>query len=197
MILFASNPLFTAFASVVFFREKLTARLVVAYLLALSGIYYLVSHQLKFEPNTLDGDLAALLSGALYSAYLLASQQARRELQNKEFTLIMFSIAGLCFLALGFAREIPLLPTTPQTWGAIMGLAIFSTILGHGLFSYLLQYMNINVMSCGKLLEPALAALAAWLLFGEEITSTMVISFGLTASGVALLFWKKDTHDKS
>jgi drug/metabolite transporter (DMT)-like permease len=196
MILFAANPLFTALASTLFFREKLTPRLILAYLLSLSGIYYLVSHQLRFEPATLDGDLVALLSGALYSAYLLASQQARRELQNFEFSMIHFAMAAVCFLGLGAFREVPMMPTTPQAWGAIVGLAVFSTILGHGLFSYLLQHMNINILSCGKLLEPAMAAVAAWLLFGEEINQTMVVSFALTAIGVVVLLWKKENYAK-
>ncbi len=190
MILFASNPLFTALASMLFFKEKLTTKLLIAYALALAGIFNLVAHQLKFEPQNLDGDLAAIAAAIFYSAYILTSQQARKEMSNNDFSLILFPIAGICFLGLGWVREIPMMPTTIESWIAIFGLAVFSTILGHGLFTYLLKFMNINVMSCGKLLEPVLAAMTAWVLFAEEINVTMIVSFALTASSVLVLFYK-------
>jgi drug/metabolite transporter (DMT)-like permease len=187
MILFASNPLWTALFSMLFLKDRLNWRLAVAYLMSLAGIYILVSRQLKFEPSTVNGDLVALLSALLYSGYILSSQQARRQIDYRNFSLILFPIAAFCFLGLGLGRGLEMWPSTPRVWIAIFGLAVFSTLLGHGLFVYLLRYMNINVMSCGKLLEPVLAAIAAWMIFDENINSAIVISFALTAGGVLVL----------
>lgn len=190
MILFASNPLWTALLSITFFKDKLTWRLALAYILALSGIYILVSQQLRFEPETFVGDMVAVLSALFYSSYIVAGQQARRQLDYRGFTLILFPVAALSFLTLGLTRGLPMIPDSPRVWIAVAGLAVFSTLLGHGLFVYLLRYMNINMMSCGKLLEPITAALAAWALFDENITPVAVIAFTLTAIGVLLLFVK-------
>lgn len=188
MILFAANPLFTALATMTFFRERLSTRLILAYFLAICGIYILVSHQLDFEPATLAGDIAAILAALLYSGYILISKLGRKDLEQTNFMLILFGTASLCFLLLALTKGTPIWPTESRTWVAATGLALFSTLLGHGLFAYLLNYMNVNIMSCGKLIEPVLAAVTAWFFFSENINSSMLLSFLLTAASVLVLF---------
>ena len=45
--------------------------------------------------------------------------------------------------------------------------AIFSTILGHSIFSWCLKYFSPTFVSASKLCEPVVAAVFAGLLFGE------------------------------
>lgn len=193
MILFASNPLWTAGITIVFLSEKLTPRLIASYVLSLSGIAVLVSHQLQFEEGTLFGDLTAIASAVLYSAYIVSSQRARQHLPNSVFSLILFPVASLCFALWLGGRGQNFWPENNPTWIAIFGLTIMSTLLGHSLFAYLLKHLNINWMSCGKLLEPVLAAVTAWWIFDETVRSTTWIAFALTACGVLVLFLKRTT----
>jgi drug/metabolite transporter (DMT)-like permease len=189
MILFAMNPLFTALVTLIFMKGKISGKIILSYILAMLGIWQLVSHQLQFEPTTLKGDLVAILSAGLYSAYILSGQKARSHMNNSKFTLILFSVAALCFLITGWGRSIEMWPQNTQTWIAIFGLCIFSTLLGHGLFVYLVKYLDINWMSSGKLIEPILAAIAAYFLFSEEISRGGMIAFVFTAASLFLLIW--------
>jgi drug/metabolite transporter (DMT)-like permease len=57
-------------------------------------------------------------------------------------------------------------------WGLsplIVGLllALFSTILGHSIFSWCLKYFSPAFVSASKLCEPVAAAILAGFLFGE------------------------------
>ena len=57
-------------------------------------------------------------------------------------------------------------------WGMatpIVGLllAVFSTILGHSIFSWCLKYFSPAFVSASKLCEPVVAAVLAGFLFGE------------------------------
>jgi drug/metabolite transporter (DMT)-like permease len=187
MILFASNPLWTAGITVLFFKEKLTLRLVIAYLLSLGGIAILVAHQVRIENETLLGDSIALSSALLYSAYIVCSQQARRDLPNSVFSMVLFPLAAICFGIGCLIQGVDLKPPDQKAWIAIAGLTFMSTLFGHSLFAYLLKHMNINWMSCGKLLEPVLAAMTAYFLFNETIGSSSWWAFLLTAGGVLVL----------
>ena len=46
-------------------------------------------------------------------------------------------------------------------------LAVFSTILGHSIFSWCLRYFSPAFVSASKLCEPVVAAVFAGFLFGE------------------------------
>ena len=46
-------------------------------------------------------------------------------------------------------------------------LAVFSTILGHSIFSWCLKYFSPSFVSASKLCEPVVAAILAIFLFGE------------------------------
>lgn len=193
MILYSINPLFTALGAFLFFKEPLPRRVIFAYFLAMVGIYQLVAHELHFSPEHFIGDGAALLSGVLLSGYVLTGNQARKTFSNSSFSLIIYTIVAVLFGLTAFLREQDFIHYPAMTWWAIAGLVIFPTILGHALFMYLLRHMNINLMSCGKLFEPPLAAVLAFWIFNEELQPRTLLAFALTSSAVLILFipWQR------
>lgn len=193
MILFAVNPLFTAIGSYLVFKEKLNPRLGFAYLFAALGIYQLVNLNIDFRSNGSFGDTSALVSAIFYSAYILSGKKARQSMTNPVFSLGLYVSGAALFLATALAQGIPLLHYPPITWLSVGCLVVLSTLLGHGIFTYLLGHMNINWMSCGKLIEPVLASLIAFVLFKESLSPNTVTAYALTAVAVVILFapWKK------
>jgi len=192
MILFSLNPLFTAVGSYLIFKEKFTPRLGFAYIFAALAIYNLFAERIDFRSNGTFGDVSAIAAAALYSAYIISSKRARRHMPNPVFSVGLYSSAALLFLATALTKQIQLLNYPMNTWAGVAGLIVFSTLLGHGLFTYLLGHLNINWMSCGKLIEPAIASLVAFLIFGEALSSNTIKAFALTATAVVILFapWK-------
>lgn len=188
MIIFAINPLFVSLISYFAFGEKLTLRLFLAYIFAAVGIYNLVSHSLSFEQGFLWGDLSALLSAFLFSIYLVTGKKARMTIANSEYTFIAYVLTALLFGISGVAQGEKFWGYSSLTWLAIILSVVFPTLLGHVLFSYLMKRMNLNFMSCGKLLEPALSSLLAYFLFHEELTKSGIWAFGFTAVAVLILF---------
>ena len=80
----------------------------------------------------------------------------------------------------------------PITWISIGGLVLFPTLLGHALFTYLLRYFDVNWLSTGKLAEPLLASLTAFLFFHETWTPTIAMAFACTGVSLLILLepWK-------
>lgn len=188
MIIFATNPLFTALGAFLFFKEKFSKRLFAAYLLAAFAVFLLVRQNLRFDPEHLKGDFSALISAALYSAYILSGHRVRKTIPNSSYASSIFVVAGICFLATTLVSGKDLIHYPSITWVSIAALVFLSTLLGHGLFTFLLKHLNINLMSCGKLLEPGLSAFIAWILFSEKITSTTLIALLCTVTSIFILF---------
>ena len=66
-------------------------------------------------------------------------------------------------------------------------LAVFSTLLGHSIFSWCLKYFSPSFVSASKLCEPVAASLFAMMLFGE-IPAALQVAGGLVTVGGVLLY---------
>jgi drug/metabolite transporter (DMT)-like permease len=191
MILFATNPIFTVAGAAFFFQEKLRKRVVVAYPLAFLGLWILVGEKVSYAPDSRFGDIMAVLSAVLHSGYLLCSKKARVRFDNFSFSIALYWTAGLLFGALALLRGVPLESTTFPAWGAVAGLILFPTFLGHALMTQLVNKMDLSVLSCGKLLEPGISTVMAYFLFGETISLRTLAAFALTGTSVLILFWPR------
>ena len=63
-------------------------------------------------------------------------------------------------------------------------LAIFSTILGHSIFSWCLKYFSPAFVSASELCEPVVAAFFAIFLFQEILSLIQVIGSAFIIGGV-------------
>lgn len=190
MILFATNPLFTAAGAWLLFRENFPRRLLVADLLAFGGIALLVSRSLSLESERLWGDLSALVSALFFSGYLLASKKTRQNTGNLPFTALMYLCTATFFGLTTAATGAPPWPDRPEAWLGILATILLPTFLGHAVFTWLMNTLNLNWMSAGKLLEPLIAAAVAWLVFGEAVTPEAQAAFVCTGLAILLLSWK-------
>jgi drug/metabolite transporter (DMT)-like permease len=191
MILFATTPLFTAIGAFVFFKEKLTKNLIFSYIFAIAALYLLLSNTLAFNPENFKGELAGLVSAFFYSTYILSSKKARVSINNWHFVIGIYFVCGVCFLMLTLFKQTPMTGYNSQAWLGILGTILIPTFFGHAIFTYLMNFLNINWMSCGKLLEPMMSAFVAFLVFNENINSTTQLSFALTFIAVLILIYPK------
>lgn len=195
MIIFASNPLFTAIGSRWILHQEWPKKLWISYPLAVLGLIVLFKFDgsgSEFFESLTAGDGAALLGALFYSAYMVAGHKARSVLANTNYTFLAYTTSGLLFAAMMIFRHLSFFNWPQQAWLGILGVLVFSTLLGHAPLTYLLNYININVISTGKLAEPILASLVAWVVFDEALSSRQWLSFALTITALLILFepWK-------
>lgn len=72
-------------------------------------------------------------------------------------------------------------------WGAALFMAVGGTIVGHGLWYYLVRRYPVNVTVPPNLLSPVLSVVFAVWLLGEPFGLDMMIGAALTMSGVAII----------
>lgn len=188
------SPVSTAIGAYLFFREKISLHLLLACLLGLAGVAALFGENL-LSPDpahrlALEGDIWGFLSAVFFSGYILTGKHLRTRVPNVVFACaIYFQTAVYAGLAMLIWR-VPFSGYSTQTWTAFVALAILPTLMGHAIFTYCLNFMNVNFMSCMTLIEPMLAAIAGRLLFNEQLTAFASVGFLLTASSVVVLYWE-------
>ena len=161
---------------------------------ALGGAAILMGRSFEISPRTLYGDLFCLLAGILYAGYLLILQDARQKLGS--WALLTWSSLGSVpvLLAIALALGEPVVPTD---WTPILGLFVSSQLIGQGCLVYALKHFSPLVIGIALLTQPAVAALAGWLSFGELLTPLDLVGIALVGSALVLAKVGESTPPKA
>jgi drug/metabolite transporter (DMT)-like permease len=150
---------------------------------AVAGAAILLGRSFEVSAQTLVGDLFCLLAGLLYAGYLLILHDARRALTS--WRLLSWSSAAglpvLLFVALLHGE-----PVWPRDWAPLVGLAFSSQIVGQGLLVYSLRHFPPLGIGLALLTQPAIAALAGWLAFGETLGAIDILGMALLAAALVI-----------
>lgn len=186
MVAFQTHPLWTGAGAWLLFGQAVTLRLAAAYVLAGAGIWTLLGGSWSLAAGG-RGDLAALASALLFSGYVLSGRRVRSALDNASYAGAVYWLVALCFFAAGWGKDVAWTGYPWTTYAAVSGLAVIVTLGGHALFTHLLASMDVNLLSCAKLLEPIGGALGAWVAFGEPLRPRTGLAFAFIAAGVLVL----------
>jgi drug/metabolite transporter (DMT)-like permease len=152
-------------------------------LAALAGAAILLGRSFEVSAQTLIGDLFCLLAGLLYAGYLLILQDARRVLTS--WRLLSWSSAAglpvLLIIALLHGERV-----IPHDWWPLVALAFSSQIVGQGCLVYSLRHFSPLAIGLALLTQPAIAALAGWLAFGETLGVVDVLGMALLAAALVI-----------
>lgn len=154
-----------------------------ALLAAVAGIAILLGRSLDISPVSFAGDLFCLLAGLLYAGYLVILQDARRQLGG--WALLTWSCLGSAAVLLPIAL-IAGEPVWPSDWRPVVGLALSSQLIGQGLLVYAMRHFPPLVIGIALLTQPAIAALAGFLSFGEVLLPLDMFGIALVAAALVL-----------
>src|SRR5205807_3637145 len=125
----------------------------------------------------------ALGAGACWAIYIVIGAHAGRRLHGGHATSIGMAVATLVVAPFGITRAgWALLQPSPLLTGICVGL--MSDAIPFGLEMYALARLPRRTFSIFVSMEPALAALAAWPLLGERLSSAQALAIAcvVTAS---------------
>ena len=108
----------------------------------------------------------------------------REKLSTSVYTYVVYCACEIALLILCGIQQHHLFQHGPAP--VIVGflLAVFSTILGHSIFSWCLKYFSPSFVSASKLCEPVVAAILAIFLFGEIPGIIQILGSILIIGGV-------------
>lgn len=186
-IFFAVNPVITAIAGYLLFREPITPRLMLSIALGLGGVLVIGGGDFALGSDALLGDALAVVCSALFTAYFLIGKRIRPHVPNGAYVTAVYGSAGLvAFLGVA-VLGLPVVDYTERTWLAFVLLAIVPTMIGHTAMNASLRFLPASRLSVATLVEPPLAGLVAALAWGEPVTSRAAGGYALIAASVVVL----------
>lgn len=164
-------------------KGKLNAKAVIAIAIALVGSV-LIAYSDSGGETGLYGDILALLAAVAVAVYTLIGGIVRESVSTTVYTYIVYvsCAAILLITCLVQGHNLFAFGISAPVVGFL--LSLFSTILGHSIFSWCLKYFSPSFVSASKLCEPAVSALFAAFIFAEIPTLLQIAGAVLVLGGV-------------
>jgi len=167
-----------------FLRGRLSIKAVISIIVTLLGSILIAMADSGSGDAHLYGDFLSLMAAIAVAAYVLLGRVVRATASTAVYTYIVYSSCAAALLLFCVARGSGLLEYGSSTVVVGLLLAVFSTILGHSIFSWCLKYFSPSFVSASKLCEPVVAAILAAFLFGEIPTILQFFGGLLILGGV-------------
>lgn len=163
-----------------FEKGKLSGKAVIAIGIALAGSITIAISDLG--KGHLLGDLLALIAAIVEAGYTLIGKQVRKTVSTTAYTFVVYASCACALLltCLIAGQNVAGFGYSPVIVGLL--LAVFSTILGHSIFSWCLKFYSPSFVSAAKLCEPVVAAILAIFLF-EQIPGLWLVLGGILILG--------------
>ncbi len=161
-------PLVVAAASFLLFRERFGRLHLAALALSLGGVTLLLGGRGEGGAGTLSGDLYGIATAFAYAGYLLSVERARRRHSTAAVMTAVGLAATPALLLAAILEPGPVLPASWAAMGPVLALAVVAQGFGQGAVAFGLARLPASFGSLVLLLQPVLAALLAWPLFGER-----------------------------
>ena len=164
-------------------KGKLGVKPVVAILITLAGSV-LIAYSDSGGETGLYGDILALLAAVAVAVYTLIGGVVREKVSTTVYTYIVYVSCMVVLLAtcLVQGHNIFAFGISAPVVGLL--LSLFSTILGHSIFSWCLKYFSPSFVSASKLCEPVVSAIFAAFIFAEIPTFIQIAGAVLVLGGV-------------
>ncbi|MDO5407724.1 MAG: DMT family transporter [Eubacteriales bacterium] len=182
-----TEVIWVALGYCVFLHGKLSAKAILAIIITLSGSVLIAFSDSSSGGNHLYGDMLALLAAMAVAVYTLIGRVARTTTSTTIYTYIVYVCCAITLVIIMTLQGYSLFGYGLSAITVGLLLSIFSTILGHSIFSWCLKYLSPTFVSASKLCEPVVAAILAVFLF-QEIPGLMQIIGGAVILGGVIFY---------
>lgn len=176
----ALQPVLVLWAARSMFREPANATAAAWSATAFVGTALVVAGAMSAPTWSGAGDALAVVNLFAFTAYFLASKRIRERTGAWAYVLGMTTVSGVVMLAACLATGQELGSPRGADWLIMLAIAIFPGTLGHVLMNWAHAHVSAFAISMLLLGVPIVAATAAALVLGEQVT-------GLQACGGVLV----------
>lgn len=144
----------------------------------------LITYSDSGSDSHLYGDILALLAAMAVAVYTLIGRVVRSNVSTAVYTYMVYTACAVVLVIACVVGGYGLFDygLSPVIVGLL--LSVFSTLLGHSIFSWCLKYFSPAFVSASKLCEPVVAAVLAGFLFSEVPGWLQILGSLLILGGV-------------
>ena len=178
-------PIFVTLAGWLIWRRKVTRAFLAGMFVAIAGMFILVGPNFSVGGTRLLGDALGALTAVFYAGYFLTIKEARDAgASTPRLMAWSTTITAVALLPVALASPQPFLPAGPQGWLVLAGLALVTQVLGQGLIAYAFAHLPASLSSVSLLIQPVMATLFAWWLFGEPVGAPQLVGGAVVLAGI-------------
>jgi drug/metabolite transporter (DMT)-like permease len=179
-------PLFVALVGWAALDERFSRGFVVAMAVAFAGVILLMGGDLALGPTYLAGDGLGLITAMFLAGYLLFVKRLRAHFSTATIMTYSGAVTALVLLIVTLLSGEGLAPPGWHGWAVLFGLALLSHAGGQGSVAYALAHLPAAFSSLVMLIEPAAAALFAWILLAEPMGALQIAGGIIILAGIVL-----------
>jgi DME family drug/metabolite transporter len=189
LVTLCTAPVMVAVISVFITKQRPSVYVLLALAGALAGTAILVGFQENAGERSVDtsGILLALGSALGYSIVTLATRKLAGRYHPFQSIAISFSFGAVILFIFALAQGI-VLSYTPIGWTLLLYLGTIPTALAYVLFIAGMRSTTATVASISTLLEPLVATILAWLIFGERFSPMGFVGVALLSGSLVILY---------
>lgn len=176
IVLLFTSPLlvvlWTAFAS----HRAPSQFVLIALMLSILGVV-LVSKLLESNLEQINwfGIGIGLTTAVFFAAYTILSEQLAGTGESVGILMKTYAVASLFWLAYQFTQGLPTTVLTPEHFPKVLVIGTVGNLLPYLLFLWSIQRVHAERAAIVATLEPFIAAILAWLWFGQTLTMLQIL----------------------
>lgn len=179
--LFSLAVIFVPLLVTLFSRKKPEKRMMIGVCVSMTGIGLLT---LSETLHITTGDFLCILGAMFYALHIIVTGKVTKHADAISIGIIQLGFAGAWGLLFSFIFEKPQLPSTTDSWIAILGLSILCSAVGFIGQAVAQKYTTPTRTGLIFSLEPVFAAFFAFIFIGEILTTKGYIGAVLVLLGV-------------
>jgi len=179
------TPIVVTLAGWLIWKRPVTRTFVAGMVAAIAGMFVLVGPNFAAGGRPLLGDALAAFTAIFYAAYFLAIKAAR-DARASTSRLMAWSttVTAAVLLPVALLMPQPFIPASAAGWWVLVGLALVTQVLGQGLIAYAFAHLPASLSSVSLLIQPVMAAVFAWALFGEAVGPVQFTGAAIVLAGI-------------
>ena len=190
-IIGAIFPLWLVVIGLFVSKSKVSPKAVIGLLLGFGGVCIIFSGHLKDFWNA-DFRFGIILSLAATWTWAFGTLYTKRHAANFNpyFSLgLQMFISGIALYSVALAthRVVPIVAIPARSWISIGYLVLFGSIISFIAYLYALQRLSTEQTSIYAYINPIVAVLSGWIVFGEKLTPFIAIGGLVALLGVYLV----------
>ena len=167
--LVATQPIFAGILGYIALREGFRRQESFGMAIAALGTLVLAGGDFGGTSNdALIGDMLALGGAVAVPAYLLIGRALREHVPLLPYLAVVNLVAGAALLACGLALDVTFAGVGREEFLAMIALGLVCSVLGHTLLNHCVRLVPVHLVSLGILVDPVVATLSTWGVFGEK-----------------------------
>ena len=137
-------------------------------IIAFASVIIITGFDLNLSVRSFQGDLMAVVGGALGAAYMVIGAKVQRDISTSTFTSVCYIVCGLSMLPIVLLTNSPFTGFSSYEWLLLTSLIIGTQLLGHTLFNFSLKRVSPAVVSLIIFFEVPVSAILAYIWLDQK-----------------------------